>query len=456
MSTIGDVSTIPAGWYPDPADQSRSRWWDGSGWTSSISEPQAPALADAPYVEPQQYVAQPHSPAIAATTGAKALTRREIREQSQLALAATGASPAGPDVIARSAHTSETPAPVRKLPTIEEVIAMAAAHPAPASTVPFDWSPNAVVPQRTHADAVAPEPAAPQAAPLPAAPAVAAAVAVAVAEVKAAAEPRVEPLVTVSESNPLPGMPSYLTAGPPVLPTFPSAAAPTPVATVSVATAPAAVAPVAVPAPVAAAPIAPAVPAQQAPAQQAPAQQKSAQQKSAAQQLTGTNPFEPTQLPTFGAAISPDATPGSLVGAATLSDAHTGYAVSFDERSFPASTFGVWALAAMPLAITGLAWLAFIQLGLEAMSTVGYVLLGAVVVLQVLFAAIDKRGLENRGHTKLVTPILGLVPVLYLVVRLVRVGPKTVGPLLVWFVTLAAGAAVVYLDLATFMAVFGL
>ncbi len=33
------ATDIPAGWYPDPGQQSGLRWWDGSGWTSHVSAP---------------------------------------------------------------------------------------------------------------------------------------------------------------------------------------------------------------------------------------------------------------------------------------------------------------------------------------------------------------------------------------------------------------------------------
>lgn len=40
------MTTTPAGWYPDPEDASRSRWWDGAQWTEHRSAPYIAAAAD--------------------------------------------------------------------------------------------------------------------------------------------------------------------------------------------------------------------------------------------------------------------------------------------------------------------------------------------------------------------------------------------------------------------------
>jgi outer membrane biosynthesis protein TonB len=32
---------IPEGWYPDPADESQERWWDGEGWTEQVRPSEA-------------------------------------------------------------------------------------------------------------------------------------------------------------------------------------------------------------------------------------------------------------------------------------------------------------------------------------------------------------------------------------------------------------------------------
>lgn len=39
------AGTTPAGWYTDPSNPQRNRWWDGAQWTENYSDPYAPAAA---------------------------------------------------------------------------------------------------------------------------------------------------------------------------------------------------------------------------------------------------------------------------------------------------------------------------------------------------------------------------------------------------------------------------
>lgn len=61
----GILETPTAGWYPDPADATGLRWWDGLGWTeyAKPGAPAAPAIPVPPLVP--EYPSTPASSAIA-------------------------------------------------------------------------------------------------------------------------------------------------------------------------------------------------------------------------------------------------------------------------------------------------------------------------------------------------------------------------------------------------------
>ncbi|WP_374009882.1 DUF2510 domain-containing protein [Leifsonia sp. LS-T14] len=58
MDTTQDGRSLPpAGWYSDPQDPTRERWWDGTGW----SEHQRDRAIAPPAPAGPQYVAPPQS-----------------------------------------------------------------------------------------------------------------------------------------------------------------------------------------------------------------------------------------------------------------------------------------------------------------------------------------------------------------------------------------------------------
>ena len=59
-------TSVPAAWYPDPADSRQLRFWDGMGWTGQ--------LAPNPHV-----AAEPHA------TPSSTLSRRQLRERGEAA-----------------------------------------------------------------------------------------------------------------------------------------------------------------------------------------------------------------------------------------------------------------------------------------------------------------------------------------------------------------------------------
>lgn len=51
------MSTIPAGWYPDPSNESQQRYWNGSQWTANTAPiaPAAPTASAFPAAPGQAY-----------------------------------------------------------------------------------------------------------------------------------------------------------------------------------------------------------------------------------------------------------------------------------------------------------------------------------------------------------------------------------------------------------------
>lgn len=57
MSDITPTN-VPAGWYPDPADASRHRWWDGRDWSEHV----VPRVSDAGPAEQPHGALHPQAP----------------------------------------------------------------------------------------------------------------------------------------------------------------------------------------------------------------------------------------------------------------------------------------------------------------------------------------------------------------------------------------------------------
>jgi len=54
-------SSVPAGWYPDPAGTPRQRWWDGGAWTEHYNEVPVAAQPYAGAQQPYSYAATAES-----------------------------------------------------------------------------------------------------------------------------------------------------------------------------------------------------------------------------------------------------------------------------------------------------------------------------------------------------------------------------------------------------------
>lgn len=55
------MSTTPAGWYPDPAGSTNSRFWDGEAWTPQLRGPDG---TDVPTIEPSDAAEHGLGPAV--------------------------------------------------------------------------------------------------------------------------------------------------------------------------------------------------------------------------------------------------------------------------------------------------------------------------------------------------------------------------------------------------------
>ncbi len=107
------------------------------------------------------------------------------------------------------------------------------------------------------------------------------------------------------------------------------------------------------------------------------------------------------------------------------------------------TTAAVWFLAVLPAAHAALIWLFLGQLDLGKVALAGdpvirYSVLGAPLILSMMFAFADRRALRARGFQRTAPTILGFVPPLYLLVRAIRVGPAGIAPLLTWLLLQAA------------------
>lgn len=117
---------MDAGWYPDPADGTRWRWWDGQVWTDRVSEPTDPSnpeevarQASSPGPEAEGSASAPTQPGAEATTG------RASRTGLVVAGIAVGAILAGGTAVALrpSGAPTAAPSPTVSSPTVTETTA---------------------------------------------------------------------------------------------------------------------------------------------------------------------------------------------------------------------------------------------------------------------------------------------------------------------------------------------
>lgn len=82
------------GWYGDPSDPARLRWWDGAGWTEHTRE--RPAAAEEPTAEPEPAPPEAPSPAPEDADADEERKRREAAELLAMRMPASEPDPEDP------------------------------------------------------------------------------------------------------------------------------------------------------------------------------------------------------------------------------------------------------------------------------------------------------------------------------------------------------------------------
>lgn len=437
--SVGDgASTVPAGWYSDPADSSRLRRWDGTRWTQDV-------LLD-PDDDPE-----------------KTVTR--VRNAPPVASTQVIPHPPEPEPIPEPQPAPDPePAPV----------------PAPAT------------PPAPAAPAASPAPAAPATPPAPAAPAAPAPPPQQMANVgntANAANDRQDPQsgpVSIPDWANLPGLtlPPDLSSIPGMdensvlkAPTFedpkelsapgwkpePFLARPTFDQTPDAPPEPARAA-----APTAAPTAAPVLPPPAAPqGGRTPGSERYAPPPAGGQYNVPPPPgaphvpapgmLPPSSLVSPGVAASswgslPPVDQASVTPALPPVGTTTNRATTPRTSAAPSNvgttggtlTAWAWLIALLPLIQFGGIYLAFAELNVVFAPGMQWGILAAPAALGLLFAIADRRKLVNLGVARAPSPLIALIPPIYLLTRAIEVGRSSVVPLLAWLIFQAAAAAGVY------------
>jgi hypothetical protein len=116
-----------------------------------------------------------------------------------------------------------------------------------------------------------------------------------------------------------------------------------------------------------------------------------------------------------------------------------------DIESLGTLTTWVWLIAALPLIQFLGVYLVFMQLHVSFSPGSQWGILAAPAAISLLLASGDRRKLNLLGVDRVPSPLLAIVPPVYLLVRAFDVGRSSAGPLVAWIVVQVAAGAGVYL-----------
>lgn len=438
--SLGDgAGGVPAGWYPDPADESRLRRWDGANWTADVilAPEQAPAFPSAPASPasspmagfaapnvnrppaPPQY-AEP--PAPSGSFSAPPPSDFSQRPQSAPAPGAQSAPPPPPP--------SGPPGPASPLASSPPPDPYAPAGGQPQSPTPNFSSPPPGPPPGAQAGPQGPQSA--QSPPSPPAP-----------------DPDLPEWATLPgltlppDLSGIPGLEQDPVLKAPkfedvkrleIKPEWDGTAQPS---------------------------------APQAPAPYThPTPAKDYAPPPAGAQYDVPPPPGATPAPAAGPVLPPSALPDTRIPVgrrstsqlelppAPTTAAPPRVPPTAPQREARAGGLTIWAwlIALLPLIQFGVLFLVFAQLGSEFQPGMQWGILAAPAAFSLLFAIGDQRSLVRSGVERAPSPLLALVPPIYLLARAIDAGRSSALLLVAWLVFQAAAVGGVYYLLPTLLA----
>lgn len=119
------------------------------------------------------------------------------------------------------------------------------------------------------------------------------------------------------------------------------------------------------------------------------------------------------------------------------------------------NTPAIWLFALLPILTTAAIAVAYFVLGYFP-DIPWWAALGGPISLYLLLARSDQKKLETIGHSRLTSPFWALLPLVFLIIRTVRLGKRALAPLLVSIlggVVMAAATVLVVLPMLALAAV---
>jgi hypothetical protein len=420
--TIGEGAGVPAGWYPDPVDSARLRRWDGHDWTEDVAaaESAAPAVPlPEPTPEPQRLQSVPQAPPLPPRPPSAPVAEPEPEPgpEAQPEPLRTGGFDDLPEWATLPGLT--LPPDLSAIPGLSPRSPLATPHfedaeaDQPRQAPQFGSPLPTLPPPGSEAEAESEQESEAEPEPTPTA-----------ASAPSASSPSAEPALSRRELRDLRDREAAGARAPSADDRSAAPYAPPPKGGQFSAPPPPGIA------------YTPPPPGEAQPAS-ALAPPPAARRDASGAAALGIPQFAsvpaPAQARQQGAAASQAGTPVARARPA-------GFGVP---QSRGTSTVGVWVIAVIPAIHFAVVYLVFSVLAQPFVPGLQWGVLAAPVIFALVFAAVDRRQLIGNGHDDAPSALFAIIPPLYLIVRVVKLGRSSLAPLIVWIILQAAAAAAV-------------